>query len=74
MRSDGAYQRRMLELAASFVADYVKAGRPPPPDFNHGREGFQAFLAKTRELARSAKLLAVTNPVVMRGCDTPPFV
>ena len=74
MRSDGAYQRRMLELAASFVRDYVAPGRPPPPDFNHGREGFQAFLAKTRELARSAKLLAATNPAVMRGCDTPPFL
>ncbi|KXZ53945.1 hypothetical protein GPECTOR_6g863 [Gonium pectorale] len=69
MWRDDEYVQRMMELLERVSAEYVRPGRPPPPDMFAREPAYVAFLSTTCRLARGATPL---TPSPWRPAGGPP--
>jgi hypothetical protein len=68
LQRDEAYLAELLHYIQQFTVQFVACGVSPPPNFFIKEQRYRAFIARTRQLADAAPVIAhLSSDMVQRG-------
>jgi hypothetical protein len=68
VQRDEAYLSELLHYIQQFTLQFVTTGVSPPPNFFAQEQRYRAFIARTRQLADTAPVIAhLSSDMIQRG-------